>query len=112
VVSGFGAARILEGEIGLHVLEYEVAGDESARAVVRVKVVATPAALPDAAVTKRAVLLADIDNASASAAVVRRYRLGTAPLIRDVTHGWRTGRADLVLDGQFDLLATLLPVSG
>ena len=43
-----------------------------------------------------------------AASVVRRYRLDSAPLIRDVTRGWRTGRAELVMDGQFDLLAHVL----
>jgi hypothetical protein len=36
--------------------------------------------------------------------VVRRYRDGAAPLVRDAHGGWRTGRFDLVLGGDFDLI--------
>jgi hypothetical protein len=43
---------------------------------------------------------------------VRRYRLEPSPLIRDVRGRWRTGRAELVLGGQFDLLGETLPHEG
>jgi len=36
-------------------------------------------------------------------AVVRRYRPEPAPLVRDAIRGYRTGRLDRVLDGDFDL---------
>jgi ATP-dependent Clp protease ATP-binding subunit ClpC len=36
-------------------------------------------------------------------AVVRRYRPEPAPLVRDAVRGYRTGRLDRVLDGDFDL---------
>ena len=49
--------------------------------------------------------MAGLASTPASASVVRRYRLDASPLIRDVVHGWRTGRQDLVLEGDFDLLA-------
>ena len=108
VVSGFGAARILAGEAGLHVLDYEAAGEESARAVARMSVAPTPAELPEAPGEKRATLLSALNGAAVSSSVVRRYRLDSSPLIRDVMRGWRTGRQDLVLDGNFDLLADVL----
>jgi ATP-dependent Clp protease ATP-binding subunit ClpC len=108
VISGFGAARVLEREADLHVLEYENSNDESARAVARVKVVPTPDTLPDAPAEKRALILAAVTKAAASASVIRRYRLGSSSLIRDVSHGWRTGRPELVLEGHFDLLADVL----
>ena len=38
------------------------------------------------------------------AEVVRRYRENPSPLVRDVRRGWRTGRLDLVLAGDFDLI--------
>jgi ATP-dependent Clp protease ATP-binding subunit ClpC len=36
-------------------------------------------------------------------AVVRRYRFEPTPLVRDAVRGFRTGRLDRVLDGDFDL---------
>ena len=42
---------------------------------------------------------------SSSSTVVRRYRGAPAPLVRDVTGGWRSGRLDAVLRGDFDLIA-------
>ncbi len=95
----------------MHVLEYEQAREESARAAVRVRVAPTPAVLPDSGAERRAALMSAVTNAPASASVVRRYRLDASPLIRDVVHGWRTGRQDLVLDGNFDLLADVLLIS-
>ena len=103
VVSGFGANRILKRECGLHVLEFEKPSDESGRAVASVRVAQTPDGLPEAASERYAALLSTLDRVSPTA-VVRRYRLGTAPLIRDVPRGWRTGRPELVLNGDFDLL--------
>ena len=107
VVSGFGAARILGRDAGLHLLEYEDAREEAARAVARVKIAPTPPTLPDAPAQRFSALTAELDRAPAVASVVRRYRLDASPLIRDV-HGWRTGRQDLVLDGDFDLLGEVL----
>jgi hypothetical protein len=40
----------------------------------------------------------------ATAVVVRRYRRAPSPLVRDSVRGWRTGRIDLVLDGNFDVV--------
>jgi ATP-dependent Clp protease ATP-binding subunit ClpC len=34
---------------------------------------------------------------------VRRYRPGRSPLVRDTARGYRTGRLDRVLAGDFDL---------
>jgi ATP-dependent Clp protease ATP-binding subunit ClpC len=104
VVSGFGAGRTLAAEAGLHLLEYESSREESARAVARVRVAATPDEVPEAPDRRKAALLEAIDGAPPASAVVRRYRLDSSPLVRDVARGWRTGRADLVLAGHFDLL--------
>jgi ATP-dependent Clp protease ATP-binding subunit ClpC len=38
---------------------------------------------------------------------VRRYREHPAPLVRDAVRGWRTGRAERVFGGDFDLFAGL-----
>ena len=106
VISGFGAARLLGGEAGLHVMEYDDAG-ESSRAVARVTVVPTPVTLPRAPAERHAVLSAVIEKTSAPAVVVRRYRLDPSPLVRDLKQGWRTGRADLVFGGNFDVMGEL-----
>jgi ATP-dependent Clp protease ATP-binding subunit ClpC len=34
---------------------------------------------------------------------VRRYRSEPSPLVRDTERGWRTGRLEEVLAGDFDL---------
>jgi len=35
---------------------------------------------------------------------VRRYREDPSAMVRDAVRGWRTGRLDLVLGGDFDLI--------
>jgi ATP-dependent Clp protease ATP-binding subunit ClpC len=45
---------------------------------------------------------AALDATPAAATVVRRYREAPSPLVRDA-RGWRTGRLDRVLAGDFDL---------
>ncbi len=105
VVSGFGAARVLQREVGLHTLEYEAGREGLARVVARVRAAATPALVPEAMPARYNALLAALDHQTSQPPVVRRYRLDGAPLIRDVAYGWRTGRPELVLGGDFDLLA-------
>jgi ATP-dependent Clp protease ATP-binding subunit ClpC len=107
VVSGFGASRLLAGEAGLHVLEYEE-GEKTARAIARVLAAPTPPDLPEAPGEQHSVLSRLLEAAPASSVVVRRYRIDASPLIRDVRAGWRTGRADLVFDGHFDVMCDLL----
>jgi ATP-dependent Clp protease ATP-binding subunit ClpC len=110
-VSGFAAFDLLADEDGFHVLE--VARDGGApgafdRAQARVRVVAQPptaAGSPEALLAQaRATLDGAAPNAGATPRVVRRYRRGGAPLVRDAVRGWRSGRLDLVLDGDFDLM--------
>ena len=69
----------------------------------------TPASIPHEQADKRTFLASDLNKVPAPTSVVRRYRLESSPLIRDVTHGWPTGRTALVLEGHFDLLGDLLP---
>ena len=64
--------------------------------------------VPDLAPGKQMALVAALNSTAASSTVVRRYRLDSSPLIRDGVHHWRTGRQDLVLEGDFDLLADVL----
>jgi ATP-dependent Clp protease ATP-binding subunit ClpC len=103
-VSGFGAYRLLAQEAGLHVLEGE--GDESARLVARVRVAAAPLGdLPQAGAAKA--LRATLDRVPSSKAVVRRYRGGASPLVRDGKKAWRSGKLDAVLAGNFDLIGAI-----
>ena len=110
VISGFGAARLLEGEVGLHILDYEVEED-AGRAVARVLICPTPPAIPDSQSEAYALLSHAINGAPAPTAVVRRYRDDPSPLVRSLKHGWRTGRADLVFNGHFDLIGDAWPAT-
>jgi ATP-dependent Clp protease ATP-binding subunit ClpC len=86
-VSGLGAFTILAPEHGLHVLETPRDSRSFDRLTVRVSVEApdhTPAAAPQT--------------------IVRRYRETPSPLVRDAVRGWRTGRLDRVLGGDFDVI--------
>ena len=103
VISGFGCRRLLAGESGLHVNDFEE-GDEEGRVIARVVVGPTPARLPDSGPERYVRLTSSLEAAPTITAVVRRYRDGASPLVRDLKHGWRTGRADLVFAGHFDLL--------
>jgi ATP-dependent Clp protease ATP-binding subunit ClpC len=106
-VSGYAAHSILAGESGLHVLETPTEGSRKVRKVAaRVHVVAQPETPPPgrngARRQARQTLAAHrVDQL----AIVRRYREHPSPLVRDVARGWRTGRLDLVLGGDFDLFA-------
>jgi ATP-dependent Clp protease ATP-binding subunit ClpC len=107
-VSGYGAHRLLAPESGLHVFE---APDESqppgrryrrdkARVVVLGQPDAPAGAGPD---DLRRQAEEALTTAEPSTRVVRRYRREPSPLVRDAVRGWRTGRLDRVLDGDFDL---------
>ena len=64
------------------------------------------AALPPAKATERdlaAVAGELLTAAGVGDRVVRRYRERDAPLVRDAGRGYRTGRLDRVLAGDFDL---------
>jgi ATP-dependent Clp protease ATP-binding subunit ClpC len=92
-VGGFAAWQALRAEAGLHVLETRV-GDHELRRRVRVQVA------PDPADATAAASSADTDTL-----VCRRYDDEPAPLVRDSVRGWRTGRLDRVLAGDFDLFS-------
>jgi ATP-dependent Clp protease ATP-binding subunit ClpC len=103
-VTGPGARGILSRERGLHVLEVPDPGSGFDRVVARVRVAAQPA-------TPRPVQKAAAEHAlgclaamPGETAIVRRYRALPSPLVRDAQDGWRTGRLDLVLGGDFDLM--------
>lgn len=99
-IGGFGAHRILSPEAGLHV--FEPSEGAASRVTARVRVAAVP--LGDVPAAKEQKLIVEaIEQAPRTNAVVRRYR-EQPPLVRDAAGGWRTGRLDLVLAGEFDLL--------
>jgi ATP-dependent Clp protease ATP-binding subunit ClpC len=104
-VTGFGAFRTLQAEAGLHVLD-DPTQDSPRRTVARVTVVGGPEQDPPeggelAAAVK---LLAAL---TVPPVIVRRYREGPAPMVRDVVNGWRSGRLDAVLGGDFDLMGAV-----
>lgn len=106
-VSGYGAYSLLAPERGLHVLEWPGAKPRQfERASVHVWV-APHGDGPPAANLKE--LLYEARQAlhqddAADLTVVRRYREKPSPLVRDAVRGWRSGRLDLVLAGNFDAL--------
>jgi ATP-dependent Clp protease ATP-binding subunit ClpC len=100
VISGFGAYRTLAPEAGLHV--FEQSEGPVGRVTARVRLAPVP--LGDVPASKeRALILKALTAAPKTNAVVRRYR-EEPPLVRDAAGSWRTGRLDLVLGGDFDLL--------
>ena len=107
VVSGLGCGEILRAESGLHVLEH-VDGDRDGSPVVdrdqvQVVVVARPPGEDRSAAHVEREAAAALKSAETPSVVVRRYRPGKSPLVRDSVRGYRTGRLDRVLAGDFDL---------
>ena len=104
-ISGLGAGTILAGEAGIHVLELPVEDREDGRAERLHAVVEVAPWLPtldrERPLTDEA--RAALDAMPTRAEVVRRYREKPAPLVRDAVRGYRTGRLDRVLAGDFDL---------
>ncbi len=100
-VSGFGAARMLSREAGLHVLESE---DGSSRFAARINVAPTP--LGDLATAQRRGLISRaLDETERSNIVVRRYRREGAAQGSHGPSSSRTVGVEDALKGQFDLVA-------
>lgn len=106
-VSGFAAYSILEAESGLHVLE--TPRDERAFDRARVRVVVVPQPEEPPTVSSGGLRAQAVDTLrhrrESAPLIVRRYREEPSPLVRDSVRGWRTGRLDRVLDGDFDVIA-------
>jgi len=100
VISGFGAHAVLSDEAGLHVIERG-----EMRAVARVRMAPTPADFSSDSPSFTQLMKA-LDAQPASSFVVRRYRFEPSPLVRDARRGWRAGRVDEVMAGNFDLFAS------
>lgn len=107
LVSGFGAERALTREVGLHVLNADDDGSGT-RAAARVRL--APAPLEELPKHRlKAALTGVLKSAAPASSVVRRYHDGASPLVRDLAAGWRSGRLDAVLAGDFDLIALSRP---
>jgi ATP-dependent Clp protease ATP-binding subunit ClpC len=104
-ISGFGAHGILAREAGLHVLEVPDADGGFDRSTARVRLAEQPAQPRPASQSQLEHALACLGGAAAPTAVVRRYREQPSPLVRDAVAGWRTGRIEDVLSGDFDLIS-------
>ena len=101
-VSGLAAFRILKHEHGLHVFEAPKKDKSFARHTVNVTVVPwrpQPGDPPPDDQAEEALRTAERNRS-----IVRRYREHPSPLVRD-NRGWRTGRLDRVLGGDFDLFS-------
>jgi len=105
--SGLGCGEILLREAGVHTLERVEPRDAGGQTVERVSAVVHVAPWQPGPHTDRAGFLrrarAALEQEPLTMAVVRRYRPEPAPLVRDAIRGYRTGRLDRVLDGDFDL---------
>ncbi|MDX6572181.1 MAG: ATP-dependent Clp protease ATP-binding subunit ClpC, partial [Gaiellales bacterium] len=104
-VSGLGAGELLLREGGLHVLESTSQNEGGSRLVDRVTcvVAVVPCEAKPGAARSGAAALAALARAERMPSVVRRYRQRPTPLVRDSVRGYRTGRLDRVLAGDFDL---------
>ena len=105
-VSGYAAFPILRQEAGLHVLETPQDEKSFNRARVHVRVVAQPdepAGRGPDALRRQAERAFEAED-TAPPQIVRRYREEPSPLVRDSLRGWRTGKLERVLDGDFDLI--------
>ena len=106
-VTGLGCGRILRDETGVHVLEHMEDGDRGERVVDREHVRVVVAPRRPGPRNDAGDLMAEarqaLESVDEPATVVRRYRPGRSPLVRDTPRGYRTGRLDRVLAGDFDL---------
>ena len=108
-VSGYAAYTLLRQEAGLHV--FETPQDEKSsfkRATASVRVVGQPEEPPMRGgvrgLHEQAARALSAEAQPPQPQVVRRYREEPSPLVRDSARGWRTGRLERVLDGDFDLI--------
>jgi ATP-dependent Clp protease ATP-binding subunit ClpC len=93
-VSGFGAYRLLSREVGLHLLESDDENGTTRRVGVQVDVAPDGAGAPT--------VPSSLEQGERE--ICRRYRLSPSPLARDARAGWRTGRVERVLAGDFDVM--------
>ncbi|UYB51077.1 AAA family ATPase [Xanthomonas sp. AM6] len=92
-IAGFGALDLLQAETGLHVQEQDADEPALRRLTAQVRVAPDLPGQP-----RRAPVVDD------ELRVCRRYRVAPAPLVRDSARGWRSGRLERVLGGDFDVM--------
>ncbi len=103
-ITGFAAWPVLAAETGLHVLDLEASAKGARPSRVRVITVPQPP-VPVTGDDEHQLALGALQPAqSVAPLVVRRYRRAPSPEVRDRVRGWRTGRIDRVLAGEFDVM--------
>jgi ATP-dependent Clp protease ATP-binding subunit ClpC len=106
-VTGLGCGEILMPESGLHVMELDRerrSGEHDTERVSAVVEVVPWEPGPERDRTALAgIARSALEQGQVSPSVVRRYRIEPAPLVRDARRGYRTGRVERVLAGDFDL---------
>lgn len=103
-VAGFGVHGILAREAGVHVWETPDAAGGFDRLSARVRIVAQPVHPRQPADSEAEFAARVLATAAPGTTIVRRYREQPSPLVRDAVAGWRSGRLDQVLGGDFDLI--------
>jgi len=104
-VAGFGVHGILGREAGMHVWEMPDRHGGFDRCSARVRVAAQPVQPRPAGRNEAEFAAMCLAAVTPATSIVRRYREQPSPLVRDAVAGWRTGRLDQVLSGDFDLIA-------
>ena len=100
--SGFGAWSILKAESGIHIWEIQKTSKKKDRIRAYVEVVPQEMlSREDDWYQSASRLLKAAEQARKL--IVRTYRAEPSPLVKDNTHGWRTGLIHRVLEGDFDL---------
>jgi ATP-dependent Clp protease ATP-binding subunit ClpC len=106
-VTGLGSGEILMPENGLHVMELDRERSDGEHDTERISAIVQVAPWEPGPERERRALIelarVAFERSPVAAAVVRRYRREPAPLVRDAQRGYRTGRVDRVLAGDFDL---------
>lgn len=106
-VFGFGCFGILNPESGLHVFEIPAGESRFDRIRARVEVAAAASIAAESKRYSAESMTEILDRFAEKVEVVRRYRQLPSPLARDSVRGWRTGKLQTVLNGNFDLLSGL-----
>ena len=106
-VTGLGCGVLLMSENGLHTMELDRKRGDGEHDTERISALVQVVSWEPGPERERAALAvlarAALAETAVAATVVRRYRLEPAPLVRDTVRGYRTGRIDRVLAGDFDL---------
>lgn len=108
LISGAGVCRLLSPESGRHVLERtDKKTGKLRRAITCVDVMPLAAPFPAKTRARRSLITKLLGHCPepGQASLVRRYQDGRTKLVRDAARGWRTGRLETVLGGDFDLIS-------